>query len=150
MMTLSTKGRYAARIVVCLARHKGPGPATKHSIGRSEGISADYVEQIMVRLRAARLVRSHRGRSGGFSLARAPGRIALADVLKAVEGPFSPVPCLGGVCARARGCPTRPVWRRVAEAVERVLSEATVAELARQPACRTSRAAPNRRAGTAS
>lgn len=136
MMALSTKGRYAARIMVHLARQPRRHPVTKHAIGRSEGISANYVEQIMIPLRAANLVRSHRGRAGGFLLARPAEAITLAEVLRAVEGPFCPVPCLRRVCRRARGCPTRPVWQRAAEAVERVLAGTTLARMARQPARR--------------
>lgn len=130
MMPITTKGRYAARIMVCLARHGAGHPATKHEIGEAEGISANYVEQLMIHLRSADLVRSHRGRKGGFSLAREPSTISLLEVLRAVEGPVSPVPCLHEVCDRAAACPTQPVWRRTAEAIEKVLSEITIGRMA--------------------
>jgi len=134
MMPLTTKGRYAARIMVYLARNEGSSPATKHAIGNAEDISADYIEQIMIRLKAARLVRSHRGRNGGFSLTRDPDRITLAEVLRSVEGPVCPVPCLYDTCERAPSCPTRPVWKKAAEAVEEVFADTTIGQLAAKPA----------------
>ena len=133
MMPLSTKGRYAARIMVCLAARREPGPATNQQIGEHEGISPDYVQQIMMRLQSAQLVRSHRGRKGGFSLTRDPTAITLAEVLQAVEGPVCPSPCLFDKCEREPSCPTRPVWKRAAEAVEQVLTETTIAQLAERP-----------------
>jgi Rrf2 family transcriptional regulator, cysteine metabolism repressor len=141
MMALTTRGRYATRILICLARRRGERPATKHEIGRSEGISPNYVEQIMVRLRAARLVRSHRGRGGGFDLARDAARITLAQVLRAVEGPVAPAPCLVGPCPRAATCPARPVWRKTARAIERVLEQTTIAQMA-QGKARAAKPAP--------
>lgn len=135
MMALTTKGRYAARIMVYLVQHDGAGPATKHEIGKAEDISANYVEQIMIRLKAAHLVRSHRGRNGGFSLTRDPARITLAEVLRAVEGPVCPVPCLYDTCERESGCPTRPIWKNTAEALETMFAETSIAQMAVQPAC---------------
>lgn len=135
MMSLTTRGRYAARIMVRLARHNGSRPATKHLIGKAEDISPSYVEQIMVHLRTARLVRSHRGRKGGFSLTRDPEKITLAEVLRAVEGPVALAPCLYDTCKREPSCPTRPVWQKAAQAVENVFSETTIAQMVEHPAC---------------
>lgn len=135
MMSLTTKGRYAARIMVYLARQDGASPTTKHEIGKAEDISAAYVEQIMIRLKVAHLVRSHRGRNGGFSLTRDPARISLADVLRSVEGPVCPVPCIYDTCERESACPTRPVWKKTAEALEAIFAETTIAQMANQPAC---------------
>jgi len=134
MMAVTTKGRYATRIMVYLAAHDGAKPSTKDSIGLNEGISPGYVEQIMIRLKAAKLVRSHRGRNGGFSLARMADSISMGDVLRAVEGPVSPVPCLHERCDRAGACPTRPVWQKVAEVVESILDGTTIGQMARQAA----------------
>ncbi|MBT3380432.1 MAG: Rrf2 family transcriptional regulator [Lentisphaerae bacterium] len=130
-MTLSTRGRYAARIMVCLADKQDDGTLlTRRDIAAHEDISADYVEQLMAPLRAAGLVLSHRGRNGGFSLGRTPNRITVADILQAVEGPLIPVPCVGTeTCDRAANCPTRPVWKRATEALHRVFSETTVADM---------------------
>jgi Rrf2 family protein len=119
--------------MVYLARRDGPAPATKYEIGKAEGISAGYVEQIMIRLKAAHLVRSYRGRSGGFSLTRDPAKTTLAEVLRSVEGPVCPVPCLYDTCEREPSCPTRPFWKKAAEAVEEVLRATTIAQIAAQP-----------------
>ena len=131
-MSLTTKGRYAARIMVCLARHRGLGLATKHSVGKQEGISPNYIEQIMVRLKDGGLVRSHRGRNGGFTLTRDPDTVTLAEVLRAVEGPVCPAPCLYDICERESSCAVRPAWQKTAEAVEEVLSGITIGRLAKE------------------
>ncbi len=93
MMTISTKGRYACRIMVLLAARVSAGPVTKYEIAEAEAISPDYVQQIMMRLKAAGLVRSHRGRGGGFSVAKDPKLISISDVLVAMEGRVAPAPC---------------------------------------------------------
>lgn len=134
MMHLTTKGRYAARIMVYLARHDPDQSATKKAIGESEDISPDYVEQIMIRLKASALVRSHRGRHGGFSLTRNPDKITLAEVLHAVEGPVAPVPCLHERCERESSCPTRPVWKQAAKALNEIFAGTTIGQMAMQPA----------------
>lgn len=130
MMALTTKGRYAARIMVFLARHPGSQPVTKHDIGSSEGISPNYVEQIIIRLKAAGLVRSHRGRTGGFTLGRTADSINLAEILHAVEGPTAPAPCMTRPCNRAETCPTRPIWLRSAAVLDGLFSSTALSELA--------------------
>lgn len=86
MLTLSTKGRYATRIIIYLALHRSSISVRKQQIAKAEGISADYVEQILIRLKSAGLVESRRGVSGGFLLAREPETISVLEILEAVEG----------------------------------------------------------------
>jgi Rrf2 family protein len=130
MMAISTKGRYACRIMVLLAGRPSAGPVSKHEIAEAEGISSDYVQQIMQRLRAAGLVRSHRGKVGGFTLGRDPETISVLDVLMAVEGRVEPAPCwLPEDCPRQEGCPTRPVWMKAAELLEGLFAGTTIAAL---------------------
>ncbi len=131
MMTLTTKARYAARIMVCLARRGENGPVSRYEIGDAEGISPDYVEQILTMLRAKGLVRSHRGRKGGFSLVRDPEKITLAEVLEAVEGPITLAPCIGGTCDRESDCPSCGVWREAAEKMNRFFGDTTIGKMAR-------------------
>lgn len=132
MLTLSTKGRYAARIMVYLAMTASDAqPARKREIADAEGITPDYVEQILMRLRTADLVRSYRGVKGGFTLARDAAGITVTDILKAVEGPISVVPCIDEDCKRSTACATRPVWKRANEALEKVFGETTVGDMAR-------------------
>ncbi len=131
-MALSTKGRYAARIMVYLAVRQGTGSVTKYQIAEAEELSADYIEQIMVRLKASGLVVSHRGRKGGFSIAKDPKSITLGDVLAAVEGPIRPVPCIDTHCKREASCPTRPVWEKAVTVLEDLFGRTTVAHMAEQ------------------
>lgn len=130
MLKLSTKGRYATRIMVHLAQGVNGVPVRKLLIARAENISPDYVEQIMMKLKAAGLVRSHRGARGGFSLARPPDAITVADVLAATEGPLLLAPCIENEdCTRVTQCVTRDVWKRANDALEAIFSETTIARL---------------------
>jgi Rrf2 family protein len=131
-MKLSTKGRYAARIMVYLARRHGDSPARKQEIADAEGISADYVEQILVKLKTAGLVNSRRGAAGGFRLARDPESISIADVVGAAEGPLALVPCQSDQCERSDRCVTRKVWEEASALLQRLLAQKTLAELAKK------------------
>ncbi len=132
MMKLSTKGRYATRILLYLAMHEGEGPARKQAIADAESISADYVEQILIRLKSAGLVLSHRGARGGFSLARPAGDITVADILQATEGPMILVPCEDEGCSRNSVCVTREIWRDVEAAIQSVFGTRTLESLVRR------------------
>ena len=129
MLELGTKGRYATRLVVYLALH-GDRPIVKRSeLAEAEGISLDYVEQLMLKLKAHGFVRSHRGAKGGYSIACDPEKTSVADVLEAMEGSISFVPCLENECSNCLRCVTRPVWKRAVEAFTDVVKSATIAEL---------------------
>jgi Rrf2 family protein len=105
-------------------------PMTKFEIADAEAITAAYVQQLMMALRLAGLVYSHRGRVGGFSLARAPESITVADVLTAVEGDIMPAPCRStGHCERMATCPTRPLWQQAADLLDDLFGGTTVADL---------------------
>jgi Rrf2 family protein len=131
MMTISTRGRYATRIMVLLASAGSETPVTKFQIAEAEAISPAYVQQLMMALRMAGLVFSHRGRVGGFSLSRSPDAITVSDVLKAVEGDVMPAPCREtGHCDRMATCPTRPVWEEAAELLDGLFGATTIASLA--------------------
>ncbi len=132
MMKLSTKGRYATRIMLYLAVHSGGVPSRKQEIAESESISADYVEQILIRLKAAGLVVSHRGAKGGFALARPAGDVTVADILLATEGPMTMVPCAAEGCLRATGCVTREIWQEAQDALECMFRGKTLASLVRR------------------
>ncbi len=130
MLRISTKGRYATRIMTYLAGQDTPKPVRKQDIAESEGISADYVEQILMKLKSGGLVRSHRGTRGGFSIARDPSRITVAEVLRVMEGPIELVPCEQERCIRAGKCVARCVWEQASTALQEVFSGVTVAEMA--------------------
>lgn len=132
MLPISTKGRFASRIMVFLATQEPGKPVTKYEIARAEALSPDYVQQIMMRLVVAGLVTSHRGRAGGFSLARDPATTSIADVLQAVEGKVALAPCQSPQdCERSRTCPTRDVWMEGARLLDDLFETRTIADLAR-------------------
>lgn len=142
MMTISTRGRYATRIMVLLAGEP-ERPLTKFEIADAEDITAAYVQQLMLALKLAGLVRSHRGRVGGFSLARPAETITVADVLGAVEGEVLPAPCRStGHCTRASTCPTRPLWEKAADLLDELFSRTTIADLAAGAASTTAAGQP--------
>ena len=135
MMTISTRGRYATRMAVLLAGRPAGTSMTKTEIAAAEGISAGYVQQLMMALRLAGVIESHRGREGGFSLSRPAEDITVAEILKAVEGDVVPAPCLAGSpCDRETHCPTRPVWEEAASLLNDLFSRTTIAELAKKRA----------------
>ncbi len=130
MLELGTKGRYATRLMVYLALHREKGVIKRREMAESEGISMDYVEQLLLKLKAEGFVRSHRGARGGYSLNRDAADVTVADVLTAMEGKIELIPCLNGTCERNMNCVTRPVWRKAMRAVITVLNEVTIADLA--------------------
>jgi len=130
MMTISTRGRYATRIMALLATEADCPSITKYQIADAEAISPAYVQQLLMSLRMAGLVRSHRGRLGGFSLARDPKTITVGDILSAVEGDILPTPCRSAShCGRAAACPTRPVWEKAASLLENLFTSITLEDM---------------------
>ncbi|MFL2859672.1 MAG: RrF2 family transcriptional regulator [Pontiellaceae bacterium] len=110
-MRLSTKGRYATRIMLCIARLQNNGAVPKKIISEEEGISTDYIEQIVVPLKNAGLVSSTRGLHGGFRLTKAPIHITLYDILSATEGEFKQVDKLMEGKSRSDSTVMEDVWQ---------------------------------------
>jgi Rrf2 family protein len=131
-MRLSTRGRYAARIMVYMGTKTDRTPVTKQEIADAEAISVDYVGQILVKLRTAGLVASFRGKKGGFVLSRDPATVTLADVVRATEGPMELAPCREGPCRRQTVCAMQSVWQRAIGAVEKVLAETRLQDVVDQ------------------
>jgi Rrf2 family protein len=130
VIRLSTKGRYAVRILVRIALAEDAAkPSRKQDIAKAEGMSGHYVEQILMKLKTAGLVRSHRGINGGFTLGKKPDKMTVADVLKVTEGSLSLVPCFTEGCYRIPFCATRAMWKKAGDALNSVLSETTIAGL---------------------
>ncbi len=133
MLCISTKGRYATRILVLLASLPADGSFTKDEIAAREGLTPGYVQQLMTSLVASRLVMSIRGKQGGFKLARDPQSITVGEALRVMEGDCRLVPCHDGEnCARIATCPTRPIWVGAAAVLEDYFAQTTIAELAVQ------------------
>jgi len=115
-LKLSVKSDYAARAVLTLARRHAVGKTTHaEDIADDSGIPANYLPQILIELKAQEIVKSTRGKQGGYFLARAPSEITLADVLRCVYGPLFDTPAL-----RDPQCPAelKAAWRGLQSAVE--------------------------------
>jgi len=110
-MRLTTKGRFAVTAMTDLALNGGGGPVTLAGIAGRQRISLSYLEQLFGKLRRAGLVRSVRGPGGGYRLARATGRITVAEIVRAVDEALDTTQC-GGVenCKDAARCLTHDLW----------------------------------------
>jgi Rrf2 family iron-sulfur cluster assembly transcriptional regulator len=130
MMRMSTKGHHATRIMVRLARTPDR-PVSKGEIGEAEGIAPGYVQQLMIRLTDAGLVRSHRGRAGGFSISRSPESISVQEVILATEGVFELAPCVDPrlSCPRTETCPAHVLWSKATTMVNDLFEQTTIADL---------------------
>lgn len=130
-MTISTKGRYALRIMLDLADHIGETIKLKDIAARQE-ISGKYMEQIIAVLNKAGYVRSTRGAQGGYQLVKAPKDYTVGMILRLTEGPLVPVECLAEhalPCGRERKCATVEVYRRIYAAVNDVIDSMTLQDL---------------------
>jgi Rrf2 family cysteine metabolism transcriptional repressor len=133
-MRISTRGRYGLRAMVELALHFGEGPIPLKNIANQQELSEHYLEQLMGNLRKAGLVKSVRGAQGGYELAKAPPQISAGDILRVLEGPISPVECIDegkkkGSCEKIDLCPTRILWLRIYEQINKVLDSTTLEDL---------------------
>ena len=121
-MMISTRGRYALRILADLAENRKDGYITLREAAERQEISEKYLESIVKDLVRARFVEGVRGKGGGYRLARPAEEINVLEVLQAAEGPLVPVACLeegAKPCSRAAACRTLPLW----EGLNRVVSE---------------------------
>lgn len=136
-MLVSTKGRYALRLMVCVARAGAEGKVALREVSEREDISLKYLEQLARPLVQAGLLRSVRGKGGGYALAREAVAVKAGDVLRAVEGTTAPVACLdleeGMACPRAGECSTVRFWAGLDGVIERYVDGVTLADLADEP-----------------
>ena len=128
-MKLSTKGRYATRILLCISRLEDDLPVSKKRISEQEGISTDYIEQIIVPLKNTGLVTSVRGLRGGFRLAKNPADITVFDILVASEGNINLVGCLAEGCSQSDSCVVQRVWQGASDVLQEYFSKITLKEL---------------------
>ena len=131
-MKISTKGRYGLRAMIDLALHGAGGyPVYLSEIARRQGVSEKYLEHIFSALHKGGLVKSQRGRNGGYMLGRMPETITLSDILTILEGPCSLVGCVDdtGLCPRSDICVTREVWETLGSRIREVLKGYTLAVL---------------------
>jgi Rrf2 family protein len=134
-MKLSTRTRYGIRAVIELAQHEGERPLQLKTIAERQDISIKYLEQLMGVLRSAGFIRSVRGAKGGYVLAKLPAQITLYEVFRCLEGPVTTTECVedSSSCERSADCAARRVWIQLEEAIRRVLTGITLADLIQQP-----------------
>ncbi|MDD6878144.1 MAG: Rrf2 family transcriptional regulator [Clostridiaceae bacterium] len=113
-MKISTKGRYALRMMLDLAQHQSDGYVALRDIAQRQNISKKYLEQIVPVLNKSDILRTNRGFQGGYRLAKSPDQYTVGEILRLTEGNLAPVACLEHEpieCERSGECPTLPVWQ---------------------------------------
>lgn len=132
-MKISTKGRYALRLMLDLAQYSGEGQYVSiKKVAKRQDISEKYLEQIVAQLSRAGLVRSSRGAQGGYCLAREPREYTVGVILRLIEGNLSSVSCLEenpNTCQRCNNCVTLEVWQQINDAVNNVIDNITLQDL---------------------
>jgi len=131
-MIVSTKGRYALRVMVCLAMRGGEEYVPLKEIAENEGISQKYLESIMTVLSKAGFVDAVHGKGGGYRLNRAPEQYTVGSILKLTEGSLATVSCTTqgpSACSRSSCCQTLPMWQRLDQMVDAFFEGITLADL---------------------
>ena len=132
-MLISTKGRYALRVMIDLAEHQTDGFVPLKVIAARQEISEKYLESIVSVLSKNDLLLSLRGKGGGYKLARLPEEYTIGDILRLTEGSFAPVACLEkqpNTCAKAGECKTLGMWEGFQKVIEEYFDGITIADLA--------------------
>ncbi len=132
VMKISTKGRYALKVMSDLARHNNGECVKVKDIAARQDISEKYLEQIIATLNKAGYVKSVRGAQGGYMLTRAPEEYTVGMVLRLMEGSIAPVACAedDGDCDKCDTCETLGVWKELYQAINQVVDGVTIADLA--------------------
>lgn len=134
-MMISTKGRYALRVMIDLASQDSPSYIPLKRITERQNISTKYLESILSSLVKANLVIGIRGKGGGYRLTKAPSEYTLGNILKLTEGSLAPVSCLhpqSSLCERREECPTRPIWEKLDQIIDNYFEGITLEELLQQ------------------
>ena len=131
-MKISTKGRYALRMMVDIAKHQKDGYVTLKDVALRQGISKKYLEQIALHLSQAGMLRAVRGYQGGYMLARPAENYTVDAILQVVEGTLAPVACLDDApnqCERCHKCETLPLWQGLENVIMKYLNGITLADV---------------------
>jgi len=133
-MRITTWAEYGLICALHLARRAGDGPVTGRDMAARERLPADYVEQILLRMRRAGIVNSTRGARGGYALARTPDSITVRDVIKASELATFDLHCVShpvdaGRCGESENCSIRPVWMLLQQRIDEVLEGVKLSDL---------------------
>lgn len=131
-MKISTKGRYALRLMLDIALNDAKTPVRIKDIAERQQISDKYLEQIVSSLNKAEFVKSLRGPQGGYRLTKKPEEYTVGMILRLIEGSLAPVACLDddiNNCTRADRCPTLILWEKLYDAISEVVDNITLADL---------------------
>ena len=131
-MNITSKGRYALRVMLDLAQHPDDGFVSLKTVAERQGISMKYLEAIVGNLKKAELLDSTRGKEGGYRLSRAPADYTVEEILHAIEDNLAPVSCIkdGSIqCDRAAACQTLPMWKELDEITNAYLNTVTLKDL---------------------
>lgn len=129
---ISTRGRYALKVMIELSQGDTKGYISLKSIARNQNISEKYLESIVAMLARKNLVTGLRGKKGGYILTKKPEDYTVAEIIEATEGTLAPVACLesgADKCERADSCKTLPVWKNLEVIIRKYLESVTLADV---------------------
>jgi len=133
-LKVSTKGRYALRMLLDLAEHRG-GFISLKEIAERQNISKQYLEQIVSLLNTSNILRTNRGKQGGYMLAKQPSEYTVREILRITEGNLAPVTCLEedvNDCEKAAFCKTLPMWTGLQKVIDDYLGSVTLQDMLEQ------------------
>lgn len=131
-MLISTRGRYALRVLIDLAEQKSEEYIPMKSVAQRQGISLKYIERIMPVLSKNNLVSGIHGKGGGYKLSRLPADYTVGEILRLTEGNLAPVSCLecgSAPCNRAGECKTLPMWKKFQQIQNEFFDSVTLEDL---------------------
>lgn len=131
-MMISSRGRYALRVMIDLAEHDDGGWIPMKEVAQRQDISLKYLEKILPMLVSGKLVEGIHGKGGGYRLTRHPKECSIGEILRLTEGNLAPVACLEcnvEQCVRTADCRTLPMWRELNRRVNEYLDSVTIADL---------------------
>jgi Rrf2 family protein len=133
-MRMTMKGDYGLRAMIDLAAHFGKGPVPSSEIAARQLVPEHFLDQLLITLRRAGLLKSQRGPQGGHMLARPPDQISMSDVVEALEGDTSSLACVPNpaACQISAGCGMRDVWVEIEQHAQQVLASTTLEQLAQR------------------
>ncbi len=134
-MMVSTRGRYALRVMIDLAEQSDGGFIAMKEVAQRQEISLKYLERILPLLVEAGLVEGLRGKGGGYRLTREPDEYPLGEILRKTEGDLAPVACLecgAKPCSRTAECRTLPMWKELDAIINNYLDSKTLADLVKE------------------
>ena len=131
-MLISTRGRYALRVMIELAEHNSDDYIPMKEIAERQDISLKYLEKILPALAKNNFIEGVHGKGGGYKLTRSPEQYRVGDILRLTEGDLAPVACLecnAAPCQRTAECRTRPMWHALDKMINDYLDSVTIADL---------------------